>query len=81
MGFSVNRKAETMTLLSKIKTLAVGKAITLTRVRVELRPNGLIHIFDYSTKMWATVNTEGKQIGGSLPLTPSQIRSLTGSQV
>ena len=70
-----------MSLLSKIKATHVGKSITLTRVRVELKPNGLTHIFDYGTKCWATVNAEGKQVGGSLPLTPSQIRSLTGSQV
>ncbi len=70
-----------MSLLGKMQEIHVGKQITITRVRVELKPNGLIHIFDYGTKMWATVNTEGKQVGGSLPITPSQIRSLTGAQI
>ncbi len=70
-----------MSLMSRIKEQHIGKSITISRVRVELKPNGLIHIFDYGSKMWATVDKNGKQVGGSLPITPEQIRALTGSQI
>ena len=70
-----------MSLTSKIKTLAVGKAITLTRVRVETKPNGLIELFDIGSKLHLLVDTQGIRRGGSLPLTDAQIRQLTGIQV
>ncbi len=70
-----------MTLTSQIKSLAIGKSISLTNVRVEIRPNGITHIFDLGSKMWANVNMQGRIVGGSLPLTKAQIRELTGMQV
>ncbi len=70
-----------MSLLSRMRTLAPSKDITISRMRIELLPNGKHLVFDYGSKMSCTIDMQGNITGGSLPLTTAQIRALTGIQV